>query len=118
VLLAEDDGIVRRLAERILRQAGYEVLVAQDGAEALLLSERHRGPIHLLISDVVMPQMNGGELFGHLATSRPETRVLYLSGYTAPSIVQQGLLEGRAEFLQKPFTTEALARKVREVLER
>ena len=118
VLLAEDDGIVRRLAERILRQAGYEVLVAQDGAEALLLSERHRGPIHLLISDVVMPQMNGGELFGHLATSRPETRVLYLSGYTAPSIVQQGLLDGRAEFLQKPFTTEALARKVREVLER
>jgi PAS domain S-box-containing protein len=117
VLLAEDEDSVRRLAERLLRQAGYEVLVAQNGEEALLLSQQYRGTIHLLISDVVMPHMGGGQLAGRLAATRSATRVLYLSGYTDPSIVQQGLLEGAAAFLQKPFTTDALLRKVRDVLD-
>jgi PAS domain S-box-containing protein len=117
VLLAEDEEVVRRLTERILLQAGYRVLVATTGAEALALSESHDGPIHLLISDVVMPQMSGGELGRRLAAARPSVRILYLSGYTDPRIVQQGLLEGGAAFLQKPFWAEALVRKVREVLD-
>ena len=118
VLLAEDDEMVRRLSERFLRKAGYEVLVARNGTEALRLSEGHEGPIHLLISDVIMPRMNGGELFTRLATTRPETRVLYLSGYTDPETVEAGLMKNGAEFLQKPFTREALGRKVREALEK
>jgi len=117
VLLAEDEEVVRRLTERILAQAGYHVLVATTGAEALAVSEAYDGPIHLLISDVVMPQMSGGELRRRLAAARPSVRILYLSGYTDPGIVQQGLLEGGAAFLQKPFTAEALLRKVRDVLD-
>lgn len=117
VLVVEDAEMVRRLAERILRQAGYHVLVARNGAEALLLSERHEGPIHLLVSDVVMPQMRGTELSRRLAATRPDLRVLYLSGYTDAGVVREGLLEGGATFLQKPFTAETLTRKVREVLD-
>ena len=117
VLLAEDEEVVRRLTGRILAQAGYHVLVATTGAEALAVSEAYDGPIHLLISDVVMPQMSGGELRRRLAAARPSVRILYLSGYTDPGIVQQGLLEGGAAFLQKPFTAEALLRKVRDVLD-
>jgi PAS domain S-box-containing protein len=117
VLLAEDEESVRRLAVRVLQHVGYHVLVAQNGTEALLISERHQGPIHLLVSDVVMPQMGGADLVRRLAATRPDLRVLFLSGYTDPSIVEQGLLESGAAFLQKPFTTEALTQKVREVLD-
>jgi signal transduction histidine kinase/CheY-like chemotaxis protein len=117
VLLVEDEDVVRRLAQRILEQAGYTVLVARNGVEALQVAERHQGSIHLLVSDVVMPEMGGGELTSRLAPMRRDMRVLYLSGYTDPSIVQEGLLEGGVAFLQKPFTTEALTRKVREVLQ-
>jgi len=117
VLLAEDEEAVRRLTERVLQHAGYHVLVAQNGTEALLISKRHQGPIHLLVSDVVMPQMGGADLVRRLVATRPDLQVLFLSGYTDPSIVEQGLLESGAAFLQKPFTTEGLAQKVREVLD-
>ncbi len=117
VLIAEDEEAVRRLTERVLQHAGYQVLVAQQGTDALLIAQRHQGPIHLLVSDVVMPQMGGGDLARQLAATRPDLRVLFLSGYADPSIVEQGLLDGGAAFLQKPFTTEALMRKVREALD-
>lgn len=117
VLIAEDEEIVRRLACKVLRMYGYEVLEAVGGNEALLFSESHLAPIHLAITDVIMPDMNGLELATRLTALRPETKVLFMSGYTDSAIVHQGVLDEGANFLQKPFSPEALARKVREVLE-
>ena len=118
VLLAEDEETVRKLAREVLELYGYRVLEAAGGGDALLICERHAGPIQLLVTDVVMPEMGGRELAARLARLRPETRVLYMSGYTDSAIAHQGVLEDRADFIQKPFTPEALARKVREVLDR
>ncbi len=117
VLLAEDEEAVRKLARQVLEMHGYQVLEAANGSAALLISERHKEPIHLLITDVIMPEMSGRELAGRLDQSRPETRVLYMSGYTDDAIVRQGVLDEAANFIQKPFPTDALARKVREVLD-
>jgi two-component system cell cycle sensor histidine kinase/response regulator CckA len=94
----------------------YKVLEAANGGDALLLCERHKGPIHLMITDVVMPQMSGRELAEHMGTLRPEMRVLYMSGYTDDAILPHGMSDGGAFFIQKPFTPDALVRKVREVL--
>ena len=116
ILLVEDEGAVRELARDILEANGYEVLEARHGDEALAICERHSEAIHLMLTDVVMPGMNGRELAERLARLRPETKVLYMSGYTDNAIVIGGVLNGRAVFLQKPFTPDALARKVREVL--
>jgi len=116
ILLVEDEGAVRELARDILEANGYAVLEARHGDEALAICERHSEPIHLMLTDVVMPGMNGRELAERLARLRPETKVLYMSGYTDNAIVLHGVLNGRAVFLQKPFTPDALARKVREVL--
>ncbi len=116
ILLVEDEGAVRELARDILEANGYAVLVARHGDEALAICERHSEAIHLMLTDVVMPGMNGRELAERLARLRPETKVLYMSGYTDNAIVLDGVLHGRAVFLQKPFTPDALARKVREVL--
>ena len=91
--------------------------MAASGAEALALAERHEGPIHLLLTDVVMPEMNGRELARHLASLRPEVRVLYMSGYADEAIARHGVLDPGTAFLQKPFTPDGLARKVREVLD-
>ena len=118
VLLVEDEEAVRDLTTRVLSSRGYEVLVAQDGAEALELANRHEGIIHLLITDVVMPGMSGREVARVLAQSRPDTRVLYVSGYTDDAVVRHGILEERTPFLQKPYGLDVLARKVREVLDR
>ena len=118
VLLAEDEETVRKLAREVLELYGYRVLEAAGGGAALLICERHAGPIQLLVTDVVMPEMGGRELAARLAPLRPEMRVLYMSGYTDSAIAHQGVLEDRADFIQKPFTPEALARKVREVLDR
>jgi PAS domain S-box-containing protein len=118
ILVAEDEPTVRKLAARILQRAGYNVLTAENGAEALRISDQHEGTIHLLISDLVMPQISGGDLFRRLSASRPQLRVLYVSGYTDPSLVEEGLLDAGEEFLQKPFTVEGLERKVRAVLDR
>ena len=117
VLLAEDEEVVRRLAREILSGNGYKVLEAGNGREALLLSEAHRGEIHLLLTDVVMPKMSGRELTERIRPLRPDLRILYMSGYTDDAILRHGVLEDGIPFLQKPFTPEGLARKVREVLD-
>jgi CheY-like chemotaxis protein len=117
VLLAEDEEVVRRFAREILSENGYKVLEAGNGREALLLSDAHRGEIHLLLTDVVMPKMSGRELGERIRLQRPDLRILYMSGYTDDAILRQGVLEDRIPFLPKPFTAEALARKVREALD-
>jgi len=117
ILLVEDAQRVRAVVREILEMSGYVVLEARQGAEALELSNRHAGTIHLLVTDVVMPQMSGRELAQRLATLRPELKVLYMSGYTDDAIVRHGVLASGIAFLSKPFTPNALALKVREVLD-
>ena len=117
VLVAEDEDAVRQIIEKALQARGYRVMVARDGSEALVLAGRHAGQIDLLVTDVVMPDMNGRELSQRLAHVRPTVRTLYLSGYTDDAILHHGVLEEGVAFLQKPFSLGALARKVREVIE-
>ncbi len=117
ILLCEDQEEVRHATARILLSLGYNVVVAGGGPEALLLAEAWQGPIHLLLTDVVMPGMSGRGVAQRLAPTRPTMKVLYLSGYTDESIVRHGVLQPGIAFLQKPFTTEILSRKVREVLD-
>ena len=117
VLLAEDEEAVRRFTREILSGNGYKVLEAGNGREALLLSEAHRGEIHLLLTDVAMPKMSGRELTERIRPLRPDLRVLYMSGYTDDAILRRGVVEDGIPFLEKPFTPEELARKVREVLD-
>jgi DNA-binding response OmpR family regulator len=116
ILLVEDQEDVRALTLRILKRQGYRLLVAASGDEALVLAEQQGGAIDLLVTDVVMPGMSGSELGAELGACYPAMRVLYLSGYTDEAIRRHGVLEPGAAFLQKPFTPETLARKVREVL--
>jgi PAS domain S-box-containing protein len=117
VLLVEDEDDVRRVGVRILKSCGYAVLQASSGTQALEVAAAHPGPIDILVTDVVMPGMNGRELATAFARMRPDTKVLYLSGYTDHAIVQDGRLEPGLAFLQKPFTPDALARKMRAVLD-
>jgi PAS domain S-box-containing protein len=117
VLLVEDEAHVRAVARSILARSGYNVLVAGGAAEAIVHCEQHRGAIHLLLTDIVMPKMSGPELATKLVAMRSEMRVLCMSGYTDDSIARHGFLESGAAFLQKPFTPETLTWKVREVLE-
>ena len=117
VLLVEDAAAVRAVTKQVLERHGYAVLEAPDGEAAVRLAQRHRGPIHLLLTDVVMPRVSGRELAEQLARVRPDTRVLYASGYTDDSVVRHGILESGTAYLQKPFSPESLARKVREVLD-
>jgi PAS domain S-box-containing protein len=117
ILLVEDEDVVRGLARQILEQAGYHVLDARGGEEAIRLCRKLRGPIDLLLTDVVMPETSGKEVADRLTKLRPATRVLYMSGYTDDAIVHHGVLDSDVEFIQKPFTPVALAKKVREVLD-
>lgn len=117
VLLVEDEGMVRSLARVALTNRGYVILEAANGAEALLVSEHHREPIHLLATDVSMPGMTGPELAERLKLLRPEIRVLFLSGFSDWSVVHRGDLGPGVGFMQKPFTPNSLARKVRQVLD-
>jgi two-component system cell cycle sensor histidine kinase/response regulator CckA len=117
VLVVEDEPAVRVVEVRVLREQGYRVLEAANGVEAMRVALAHPGPIHLLVTDVVMPQMSGRELAERLRRIVPQLRVLYLSGYTDNAIVHHGVLDEGVAFLQKPFTASALARKVREVLD-
>jgi CheY-like chemotaxis protein len=117
VLLTEDEEQVRRMTRIILEMNGYHVLEAGGGEEALAIYEQHAGRIDLIITDVVMPQMSGRELAQSLETLHPGIKVLYMSGYTDDAIVRHGLLDREIAFLQKPFTPDALMRKVREVLD-
>jgi signal transduction histidine kinase len=117
ILIVEDEPAVRRMASRALRSQGYAVLEAANGAEALEVLSGAAGPVDLVLSDVVMPVLNGRELSERLAIDRPEVRVLFMSGYTDDDIVRRGLLQPGAPFLQKPFVPADLSRKVREVLD-
>jgi len=117
ILLVEDEDMVRQLVRSVLEMHGYTVLEAHQGGEALLICEQHQGPIHLMVTDVVMPQMSGPQLAERLAPLRPEMKVLYMSGYTDNAIVHHGILESGIAFIHKPFTSDGLARKVREVLD-
>jgi CheY-like chemotaxis protein len=114
ILVVEDEAGVRNLIRTVLKRAGYEVLVASDGAEALRLSESHGGQIHLLLTDMVMPGTRGDDLAQRIAASRPNLRVLLVSGYTDQII---GELAADTAFLQKPFTPSTLAQAVRRTLE-
>jgi PAS domain S-box-containing protein len=117
VLLVEDEDAVRALTRIVLTGSGYAILEARSGEEGLRVAARHQGPIQLLISDVVMPELGGPEMAGRLVVLRPEMKVLFLSGYTDDAIVRHGILQEKVNFLQKPFSTTALAQKVREVLD-
>jgi len=117
VLLVEDAAAVRAVAKQVLQRQGYTVLEAPHGEAALHLAQKHRGPIHLLLTDVVMPVLSGRRLAEQLAPLRPDMKVLYASGYTDDSVVRHGILESGTAYLQKPFTPDSLARKVREVLD-
>jgi len=117
VLVVEDEASVRALTSRILRERGYNILQASNGNEAFEIARKYEGVIHLLITDVVMPGMGGKALASQFQTIRPETRVLYVYGYTDNAIVHQGILDSGVSFLQKPFTVDNLARKVRTVLD-
>jgi PAS domain S-box-containing protein len=118
ILLVEDEDVVRGLARKILEQSGYSVLDARNGADAIRISGEHSDPIHLLLTDVVMPELSGKEIAERLTLQRPGTRVLFMSGYTDQAIVHHGVVDADVEFIQKPFTPGALARKVRAVLDR
>ncbi len=118
VLLAEDEGGLRRMTRRVLERCGYTVLEAATGEEAVAVAAAHAGPIHLLLTDIVMPKLSGREVAARVAVARPETRVLFTSGYTEDPLLLQGVESGEMDFLPKPFTVDALESTVREVLDR
>jgi CheY-like chemotaxis protein len=117
VLLVEDDEQVRGMTQSLLERRGYQVLVAEDGGEALKLLDRGNGPIDLLITDVIMPGMNGRELYDTIRRIDPHIKVLYMSGYSDNVLTDRGVMEQGINFLQKPFTVQALTEQVRRVLD-
>ena len=117
ILLVEDENEVRKLAVSILSRQGYKVLEASHGGDALLMIEQNHEPIQLLLTDVVMPGINGPDFARRLKFIYPDLKVLYMSGYADNVIFQHGILDQAMAFLQKPFTIERLAGKVREVLD-
>jgi PAS domain S-box-containing protein len=118
LLLVEDEEVVRAMTRQILETCGYRILEAGHGAEAIQTCEQSQGPIHLLVTDVVMPGIGGRQLAETLRSKHPELKVLFLSGYTDDAVVRHGVLEAGTNFLQKPFTPSSLAQKVREVLDK
>lgn len=118
VLLVEDEDAVRRLAKEILERRGYHVLAAACGQEALEVAKTHKARVDLVLTDVVMPGMSGSEVAHRLIQQRPEIRVLYMSGYADDAILRHGVQHGSVNFIQKPFSPDALSVKVREVLDR
>jgi PAS domain S-box-containing protein len=117
ILLVEDEELVRTLACTLLRRCGYDVLEASTAGDASIACEQHAGPIHLLLTDVVMPRMSGTQLARRLCPLRPEMRVLYMSGYTDDEVLRHGILDSNVAFIQKPLTPDGLARKVRHALD-
>jgi PAS domain S-box-containing protein len=116
ILLVEDDDRVRALVANMLRKQGFTVLLASAGDQALEIAARHRGQIHLLLTDVLMPGLNGRMLSERFTASRPESRVLYMSGYSDDEILRLGVRKAAAHFIQKPFSVDALIHKIREML--
>jgi CheY-like chemotaxis protein len=117
ILVAEDEATLRRAAVQALQRSGYTVLAAADGSEALALAARHKGKIHLLVSDVVMPGLSGPQLYEELRRDRPDLRVLFTSAYLPDHVSRQNAVGLEGRFLLKPFTMGDLARKVREVMD-
>ena len=117
VLVVEDAASVRMVTRQVLERYGYAVMEAPNGETALGLAAKHHGPIHLLLTDVVMPGLSGRQLAEQLAQLRPDVKVLYASGYADNAIVHHGILESGIAYLQKPYTPETLGRRVREVLD-
>ena len=117
ILLVEDDEVVRKLVSEVLDNEGYRLLEAANGIAALSICAQYEEPIHLLLTDVVMPEMSGRDLADRLVPQRPEMKVLFMSGYTDDVIVHHGVLDAGAAFIQKPFAPDVLARKVRDVLD-
>ncbi len=117
VLLAEDEPAVRQSTREFLGLNGYIVLEAKNGTDALAIAREYKGPIHLMITDVVMPQMGGARLAGELAAERPEMKVLFVSGYAETTVQRHGAIDVTTRFLQKPFSLRTLAHKIREVLD-
>jgi DNA-binding NtrC family response regulator len=118
ILVVEDNHEVRRVTRRILRMQGYGVLEASNASIAFSTCTQHEGPIHLVITDVVMPEMNGPDLVKRIILQYPEIKVLYMSGYVKNFISYQVILEKGMDYIQKPFTVNELAKKVREVLDK
>jgi len=117
VLLVEDDHALREVISRGLKKFGYKILEAANGGEALLICEKQKGPIQLLLTDVVLPQMSGRELADRLRPLREDMKVLYMSGYTENAIVNNGILKENVGFIQKPFKVNALVQKIREIID-
>lgn len=117
LLLVEDEPAVRALGRHVLQSCGYTVLEGGDGNEALRVARRHSGPLHLLLTDVVMPNLGGRQVAEQVLVLHPEAKVLFLSGYTDDAVVRHGVQEAHTNFLQKPFTPSCLAQKVREILD-
>ncbi|HTI50660.1 MAG TPA: PAS domain S-box protein [Planctomycetaceae bacterium] len=117
ILLVEDEPVIRDLAKSVLRRCGYEILEASDGRGALEQASRHEGPLHLLITDVAMPHLGGSQLAQQLKRSRPEMKVLFISGYAEQEVIRHGIHTAETPLLQKPFFLSTLASKVREVLD-
>ena len=117
LLLVEDEAAVRRSTREFLASSGYIVLEAENGQHALKIAREFKSPIHLMITDVVMPQLGGAGLASQLTTERPEMQVLFVSGYAENTILRQGAIDVNARFLQKPFSLKSLACKIREILD-
>jgi CheY-like chemotaxis protein len=117
ILLVEDDALVRALTRTLLGQAGYQVLEAENAEAALALAARHSAVIHLLLTDVVLPRVGGRQLADQLCAQRPETKVLFRSGYTNDSILRHGVVDSAVELLQKPFTRVSLLRRIRSMFD-
>jgi DNA-binding NtrC family response regulator len=118
ILVVEDNHEVRKVTGRILSMQGYRVLEASNEGDAFSICDQHDGPIHLMVTDVVMLEMNGPQLAKHLISQHPEMKVLYMSGYVKNFISHQGILGKGMEYIQKPFTVNELATRVREVLDK
>lgn len=117
ILVVDDEPDVRTLARDILEPEGYTVLEAPDGADALLVAGHYAGPIHLVLTDVLMPNLSGPEMADQLKSVRRDTKVVFMSGYTSEVMGQYGVVRSGAPFVAKPFSPEGLARKLREVLD-
>src|SRR5512134_3074364 len=117
LLIVENEAAIRNLLQMALRKSGYMVLAAESGREALDLLRDHRGSVDLLITDVMMPDMDGPELVRQMSQVRPETRTLFMSGYTDDALGDRGVLPSNVNFIQKPFSPKAIAQKVRDILD-
>ena len=117
ILLVEDDEVVRKLVSKVLDNEGYRLLEAANGVAALSICAQYEERIHLLLTDVIMPEMSGRDLADRLVPQHPEMKVLFMSGYTDDVIADHGVLDAGTAFIQKPFAPDVLARKVRDVLD-